>query len=383
MNNKTIHVNDSMGVGLGRTLVEMENEHVCLSGRRLEEFRTRHCPFYLRQMCVNSSRCDMSHSETWPRRNPAHFRYDYKLCPNIQFFRNGNKMQLQGKCSYGRRCKFSHSKEEQLYHPDLYKTRYCVNYPNCKGYYCPFAHSKEELRTINRYSNYTQNGIHNTSDKFNGNCTSYKITRGEFSLVCYPTNYITNYVVENEVKELSIVEKVDGLVLEKETDTNSTCSNLDGESTIFSTNSSPSPQMSSNSSPVQLSNNLTPSPQSNNSSPSPQESPKLTREPGDLTRDLGDFSSDLTHLSPELRELSNDLQMSGLEEEDYNWFEDVIKSGLSLLDEEEKQQKTMGEKRCQICSGCLEKQKSSEATLESDHFSKQYQDIFKLWDKEF
>lgn len=132
--------------------MEVENEHVCLSGRRLEEFRTRHCPFYLRQMCVNSSRCDMSHSETWPRRNPAHFRYDYKLCPNIQFFRHGNKMQLQGKCSYGRRCKFSHSKEEQLYHPDLYKTRYCVNYPNCKGYYCPFAHSKEELRTINHYS---------------------------------------------------------------------------------------------------------------------------------------------------------------------------------------------------------------------------------------
>ncbi|AFZ79891.1 hypothetical protein BEWA_027400 [Theileria equi strain WA] len=123
-----------------------ESEHVCLSGQDLIEFRTKQCPLYAKGTCSNSSRCNMSHSETWPRRNPLQFAYDYKLCPNIQFFRTDNKMQLQGKCNYGRRCKFSHSKEEQLYHPDLYKTRMCMNYPNCKGYYCPFAHSQSELR---------------------------------------------------------------------------------------------------------------------------------------------------------------------------------------------------------------------------------------------
>ncbi|GBE59833.1 amine-terminal region of A TM vesicle-mediated sorter [Babesia ovata] len=101
---------------------------------------------YVKGACSDSIRCSMSHSETWPRRNPALFKYDYKLCPNIQFLRTDNKMQLHGKCHYGRRCKFSHSKEEQLYHPDLYKTRMCLNYPNCKGYFCPFAHSKAEMR---------------------------------------------------------------------------------------------------------------------------------------------------------------------------------------------------------------------------------------------
>lgn len=122
------------------------DEHVCLNGHELFEFRTRQCPLYAKGVCSNSSRCNMSHSETWPRRNPLQFAYDYKLCPNIQFFRTDNKMQLHGKCNYGRRCKFSHSKEEQLYHPDLYKTRMCLNFPNCKGYYCPFAHSQSELR---------------------------------------------------------------------------------------------------------------------------------------------------------------------------------------------------------------------------------------------
>ncbi|GIX63360.1 zinc finger domain containing protein, putative [Babesia caballi] len=126
-------------------------KHVCLNAKELEEFRTKQCPMYSKGTCADSVRCNMSHSETWPRRNPSVFRYDYKLCPNIQFFRQDNKMQLKGKCHHGRRCRFSHSKEEQLYHPDLYKTRMCLNFPNCKGYFCPFAHSKAELRTRKVY----------------------------------------------------------------------------------------------------------------------------------------------------------------------------------------------------------------------------------------
>lgn len=62
-------------------------------------------------------------------------------------------------------CMFAHSKEEELYHPSMYKTvsffpqcvashqqcafllqRLCNSYPSCTRYYCPFAHSEEELR---------------------------------------------------------------------------------------------------------------------------------------------------------------------------------------------------------------------------------------------
>lgn len=124
-------------------------QHVCLDPKELQEFRTEQCTLNAKGLCQDSTRCKMSHSETWPRRNPTLFGYECRLCPNIQFFRAENKMQLSGKCNYGRRCKYSHSKEEQLYHPDLYKTRVCLNHPNCKGYYCPFAHSREELRPRN------------------------------------------------------------------------------------------------------------------------------------------------------------------------------------------------------------------------------------------
>ncbi|KAK1444029.1 hypothetical protein BgAZ_209050 [Babesia gibsoni] len=120
--------------------------HMILKGKELKEFRTKQCPLYVKGMCPDSKQCNMSHSETWPRRNPSLFKYDYQLCPNIQFSRSDNKMRLLGKCSYGRKCRFSHSKEEQLYHPDLYKTRMCLNHPFCTAYYCPFAHSEDELR---------------------------------------------------------------------------------------------------------------------------------------------------------------------------------------------------------------------------------------------
>ncbi|UKJ90673.1 hypothetical protein MACJ_001607 [Theileria orientalis] len=156
-----------------------ESEHVCLSGKDLEEFRTRQCPLYAKGMCLNSSKCSLSHSETWPRRNPVLFKYDYKLCPNIQFSRHDNKMQLHGKCSFGRRCRFSHSKEEQLYHPELYKTRYCLNFPNCKGYYCPFAHSKEELRNFQPSSN--QNAANNRLDGGSRNSSSNDNTSNNYT----------------------------------------------------------------------------------------------------------------------------------------------------------------------------------------------------------
>ena len=57
-------------------------------------------------------------------------------------------MTLQRKCTRGRSCSYAHSKEEELYHPDIYKTRICTTYPNCKRFFCPFAHEKTELRHV-------------------------------------------------------------------------------------------------------------------------------------------------------------------------------------------------------------------------------------------
>eukprot|EP00923_Selenidium_pygospionis_P009557 GHVN01016371.1.p1 GENE.GHVN01016371.1~~GHVN01016371.1.p1 ORF type:complete len:241 (+),score=8.07 GHVN01016371.1:3-725(+) len=55
-------------------------------------------------------------------------------------------MRVRNRCSNGRNCKFSHTKEEQMYHPFVYKTQLCRDHPNCQKAYCPFAHDLDDMR---------------------------------------------------------------------------------------------------------------------------------------------------------------------------------------------------------------------------------------------
>ncbi|KFG60849.1 putative zinc finger, CCCH type domain protein [Toxoplasma gondii RUB] len=68
------------------------------------------------------------------------------LCPGIEFRRSNSKMSLIRHCTRGRSCTYAHSKEEELYHPLMYKTKICSVFPSCDRHYCPFAHSVEEIR---------------------------------------------------------------------------------------------------------------------------------------------------------------------------------------------------------------------------------------------
>ncbi|CEM09110.1 unnamed protein product [Vitrella brassicaformis CCMP3155] len=53
-----------------------------------------------------------------------------------------------------------HTKEETLYHPLRYKTSFCQFYPKCDRFFCPFAHSDQELRDP-RTIHYELPPIHN------------------------------------------------------------------------------------------------------------------------------------------------------------------------------------------------------------------------------
>eukprot|EP00745_Piridium_sociabile_P044105 TRINITY_DN9168_c0_g1_i2.p1 TRINITY_DN9168_c0_g1~~TRINITY_DN9168_c0_g1_i2.p1 ORF type:complete len:663 (+),score=63.63 TRINITY_DN9168_c0_g1_i2:294-2282(+) len=114
-------------------------------------FRTKVCPDIHRfGRCHRLDRCSNSHCLAWQRRNPSEIVYSPDLCPNISFAKKGDKMTLLNNCSHRRHCKFAHSKEEQLYHPLTYKTKFCVAFPNCQRFFCPFAHSQAELRSTVR-----------------------------------------------------------------------------------------------------------------------------------------------------------------------------------------------------------------------------------------
>ncbi|PFH35174.1 hypothetical protein BESB_060610 [Besnoitia besnoiti] len=127
------------------------SRHYTLSEVELATFRTQLCENHQKAHCAQPDACPHSHCLTWQRRNPYEIIYDPHLCPGIEFRRSNSKMSLIRHCTRGRSCTYAHSKEEELYHPLMYKTKICTVFPNCDRHYCPFAHSVDELR--HPYSN--------------------------------------------------------------------------------------------------------------------------------------------------------------------------------------------------------------------------------------
>lgn len=58
----------------------------------------------------------------------------------------GEGFNVLNRCEMKRNCQYSHTKEEQLYHPYVYKTQLCRKFPMCYKKFCPFAHGMNELR---------------------------------------------------------------------------------------------------------------------------------------------------------------------------------------------------------------------------------------------
>ncbi|CCF72659.1 hypothetical protein BMR1_01G00980 [Babesia microti strain RI] len=121
--------------------------HRVLTEAELATFRTSFCDSHQTGQCPNSDSCDKSHCLTWQRRNPYRIHYCPQLCPEIQFVKSSKKMVLFRRCTRGKHCAFAHSKEEELYHPLVYKTKRCSAFPRCTRYYCPFIHFPEEARS--------------------------------------------------------------------------------------------------------------------------------------------------------------------------------------------------------------------------------------------
>ena len=97
-------------------------------------------------------RCQYSHDLRWTRRPPWKYPYSPELCPNVRFLKDSRgRVVVRSNCWSQRKCKFSHTLEEQIYHPKIYKTVLCDQFQAdgwCERYYCPFAHYENEVRPI-------------------------------------------------------------------------------------------------------------------------------------------------------------------------------------------------------------------------------------------
>ena len=101
---------------------------------------------------------------TWRRRSPQKYLYEPRLCDNIiTYVADSGKKQTMINCHNGKNCKYAHSREEVLFHPALYKTVMCED-PTCTRYYCPFAHSVDELVPTNEPIEYIKRCLTDVMD---------------------------------------------------------------------------------------------------------------------------------------------------------------------------------------------------------------------------
>eukprot|EP00917_Polyrhabdina_sp_WS-2016_P002275 GHVP01004912.1.p1 GENE.GHVP01004912.1~~GHVP01004912.1.p1 ORF type:complete len:467 (-),score=77.33 GHVP01004912.1:1388-2788(-) len=118
----------------------------------LTRFRTKVCRRLKQGHCEFSKRCQYSHYLDSPRRCPFYLvdkmarptlRYLPMLCPDLTIDKEDSYMAFS--CPRGRICPYSHSEEEIMFHPLIYKTRECEKFASglCSAYYCPFVHNFE------------------------------------------------------------------------------------------------------------------------------------------------------------------------------------------------------------------------------------------------
>jgi hypothetical protein len=85
--------------------------------------------------------CPQFHNNKDRRRPPKKFKYRSTPCPNVK---QGDEWGDPANCEAGDACPYCHTRTEQQFHPEIYKSTKCndmqqTNY--CpRGPFCAFAH---------------------------------------------------------------------------------------------------------------------------------------------------------------------------------------------------------------------------------------------------
>lgn len=131
-----------------------------LSTEELTRFRTKLCRRSLKDGCdFGPLRCQYSHNVYWPRRCPFYLtdrsalRYLPDICPDITIL-DHTTGKVANFCNRGGYCPYSHSIEEVIYHPLIYKSELCIAFQKgeCKTYYCHLIHGLAERRQERSYT---------------------------------------------------------------------------------------------------------------------------------------------------------------------------------------------------------------------------------------
>ncbi|XP_064634085.1 RING finger protein unkempt homolog [Lineus longissimus] len=113
----------------------------------LAYYKTEQCKRPPR-LCRQGYACPSYHNSRDRRRSPKKFKYRSTPCPNVK---HGDDWGDPGQCESGDNCSYCHTRTEQQFHPEIYKSTKCndmVQTAYCpRGPFCAFAHVEQEMTT--------------------------------------------------------------------------------------------------------------------------------------------------------------------------------------------------------------------------------------------
>lgn len=98
------------------------------------------------RLCRQGYACPFFHNNKDRRRSPKHFKYRSTPCPNVKL---NDEWGDPGNCDQADSCCYCHTRTEQQFHPEIYKSTKCNDVQQTgycpRGPFCAFAHDDKEL----------------------------------------------------------------------------------------------------------------------------------------------------------------------------------------------------------------------------------------------
>ncbi|KAM3844904.1 RING finger protein unkempt homolog isoform 2-T2 [Vipera latastei] len=129
----------------------------------LGNYKTEQCKKPPR-LCRQGYACPYYHNSKDRRRSPRKHKYRSSPCPSVK---HGDEWGDPSKCDNGDACQYCHTRTEQQFHPEIYKSTKCNDMQqsgSCpRGPFCAFAHVEqpplsEDLQPTSAVSSPTQTG---------------------------------------------------------------------------------------------------------------------------------------------------------------------------------------------------------------------------------
>uniref|UniRef100_A0A803Y1M7 Unk like zinc finger n=1 Tax=Meleagris gallopavo TaxID=9103 RepID=A0A803Y1M7_MELGA len=114
----------------------------------LAGYKTEQCTKPPR-LCRQGYACPHYHNSRDRRRNPRTFKYRSTPCPSVK---HADEWGEPSRCESGDSCQYCHSRTEQQFHPEIYKSTKCNDMRQTgycpRGPFCAFAHGESNVFSV-------------------------------------------------------------------------------------------------------------------------------------------------------------------------------------------------------------------------------------------